>query len=110
MVIEIQTQVRENYGAHAWDGKGECPQYWKNKGGDNYLITDVPYGADVESLVDRALRHLDLPRSDDYYQEYVIGTETHPDDYVPWSEQEEISYYGRIIHPARRISFDELSR
>ena len=110
MIVEIQTQVRENYGTHDWDGNGDVPQYWKNKGGDEYYITDVPEGADVESLVDRALRHLDLPRSDDYFQEYVVGTETHPDTHVPWREQEDISYYGRIIHPARRITFNELSR
>jgi hypothetical protein len=109
MVIEIQTQVRENYGAHTWDGKGECPQYWKNKGGDNYLITNVPEGADVESLVDRAVRELKIHRDDNFYQEYVIGTEIHPDGYVSWSEQEEIDYYGRIIHTTPRISFDELS-
>ena len=26
-------QVWENYGAHNWSGEGECPQYWKPKGG-----------------------------------------------------------------------------
>ena len=38
MLLHIQTQYRENYGAHSWDGKGSCPQYWKNKGGDDYLV------------------------------------------------------------------------
>lgn len=38
MKLVIRTQFRENYGAHDWDGKGECPQYWKNKGGDTYVI------------------------------------------------------------------------
>ena len=23
--LVIQTQVKENYGVHDWDGKGECP-------------------------------------------------------------------------------------
>ena len=27
------TQIRENYGAHDWDGKDTCPDYWKMKGG-----------------------------------------------------------------------------
>lgn len=35
------TQVRENYGAHGWDGRGECPQYWKNKGGSEYLLATL---------------------------------------------------------------------
>ncbi len=34
----VTTQYRENYGAHQWDGEGECPQYWKNKGGDTYIV------------------------------------------------------------------------
>ena len=40
MKIVFQTQIRENYGAHDWDGKGECPQYWKFKGG-NTFVADV---------------------------------------------------------------------
>ena len=44
MYIVFQTQHRENYGAHDWDGKGECPQYWKFKGGDTYIakVSFVP--------------------------------------------------------------------
>ena len=38
MKVVIYTQFRENYGAHDWDGKGECPQYWKNKGGSCYVV------------------------------------------------------------------------
>jgi len=33
-------QYRENYGAHAWNGEGECPQYWKNKGGHEEVVAD----------------------------------------------------------------------
>ncbi len=41
MKIVITTQVRENYGAHDWDGVGECPQYWKCKGGDTYVVPNL---------------------------------------------------------------------
>ena len=41
MMIVIRTQYHENYGAHDWDGEGECPQYWKAKGGSEYKILDV---------------------------------------------------------------------
>ena len=41
MKLVIQTQYKENYGAHDWDGKGECPQYWKFKGGDTYVVRNV---------------------------------------------------------------------
>ena len=38
MKLLITTQVYENYGAHDWDGKGLCPQYWKAKGGSDYVV------------------------------------------------------------------------
>jgi hypothetical protein len=41
MKIVISTQIRENYGAHDWDGVGQCPQYWKCKGGDIYVIPEL---------------------------------------------------------------------
>ena len=37
----ITTQVYENYGAHDWDGVGECPQYWKAKGGNDYVVKNI---------------------------------------------------------------------
>jgi hypothetical protein len=37
MKLHITTQYMENYGAHDWDGVGECPQYWKFKGGEDYF-------------------------------------------------------------------------
>ncbi len=36
--LVIQTQHKENYGAHDWDGEGSCPQYWKFKGGNTYVV------------------------------------------------------------------------
>lgn len=33
-------QYKENYGAHDWDGTGECPQCWKYKGGDSLVLMD----------------------------------------------------------------------
>lgn len=108
MVIEIQTQVRENYGAHAWDGKGECPQYWKNKGGEAYLITDVPEGVDVESLVDRAVRKLEIHRDDNFFQEYVIDTRVCPDGHQTYDELDQLEFSGKITYPSTRTNFNDL--
>ena len=41
MILVIHTQYRENYGSHDWDGKGECPQYWKFKGGSTYVVPNI---------------------------------------------------------------------
>jgi len=41
MNILLEAQYKENYGAHDWDGKGQCPQYWKYKGGKSYVFTNA---------------------------------------------------------------------
>jgi len=32
ILVQITAQCHENYGAHNWNGQGECPQAWKPKG------------------------------------------------------------------------------
>ena len=54
MMLVIRTQYMENYGAHDWDGQGECPQYWKMKGGSEYKITNVPLNIDYQEVVSMA--------------------------------------------------------
>jgi len=75
--IVIFTHVRENYGAHDWDGKGECPQYWKNKFGDEYSV----FVGDTNKVVELGRKGLlkmaqELAekhgRNSDYYQEYMV--------------------------------------
>ena len=41
MKLVIDTQFCENYGAHEWDGQGECPQHWKFKGGETYVVLNI---------------------------------------------------------------------
>jgi len=64
----ITTQYRENYGAHDWDGTGECPQYWKNKFGTEYMIKGAPSIMDAEHFVDRF-----ICEKSDYSDEFVVG-------------------------------------
>lgn len=52
----VATQYRENYGAHNWDGTGVCPQFWKNKGGDEYVV-DVADNV-LEAMSDVAVAKL----------------------------------------------------
>lgn len=43
-LVNIYAQIEENYGAHNWDGQGECPQYWKKKGTQMFQVNiDVDY-------------------------------------------------------------------
>ena len=74
MIIVVHTQYKENYGAHDWDGKGECPQYWKFKGGSTYFVTDVSVEqAQSPAFWDSIHEAIELR---DYYQEeYIVSSE-----------------------------------
>lgn len=76
--VVAQTQIQENYGAHCWNGEGECPQYWKFKGGNEYQVVigdanDVlALGSDgIAAIVDKIAAKVE--RNDEYFREYVIG-------------------------------------
>lgn len=83
MAILVSTQYRENYGAHDWDGQGECPQYWKSKGGRDILIYGAEESAsDVDvALVVGALRSK-IEHNTYYSTEEIIGWELVHDNYV----------------------------
>ena len=72
----VHTQYRENYGAHDWDGTGECPQYWKNKGGNTYVLDS---GVDVDAF------HRALAYKSDHAEEFVI--ESYGSDELPEHEE-----------------------
>lgn len=77
MKLFISTQYKENYGAHSWDGEGECPQYWKFKGGENY-VAFLDEGEDVDGAIE-CLTHL-IEYADHGSAEYIIGLEVLEDD------------------------------
>lgn len=67
--IVFHTQYCENYGAHAWDGTGECPQHWKNKGGSTYVVESPELMEDPAALAD--IRKL-IAYKNDYSEAYII--------------------------------------
>lgn len=103
MKLIIYTQVYENYGAHDWDGRGECPQYWKAKGGNEYVIRNVEPAA-KQLYHDAAV--LKINESSDYYREYVIGSDIVADDYLTEFERSQLDYDGRIPYPAVEVTVD----
>jgi len=71
MKLVLHTQFRENYGAHDWDGEGECPQYWKMKGGNTYICEmDLEQAQSEEfyNLIEGCVTH-----KSEYAEEYVVG-------------------------------------
>ena len=97
----ITTQVRENYGAHDWDGQGACPQYWKCKGGSDYVVLDIDVNkaSDVYAAVQSKCE-----QHDDYYVESVIDWEVVADDYLTYDERDQVEYDGKITYPAKQLA------
>ncbi len=60
-------QYAENYGAHDWDGEGQCPQYWKMKGsGEVLAMQNVTLANLPEAIKEVEARLSELGHSDDY--------------------------------------------
>lgn len=74
MKVVIYTQHKENYGAHDWDGKGECPQYWKFKGGNTYVVHGVSVAQGQDAQWWDALYAAIESRSESF-EEYIISAD-----------------------------------
>jgi hypothetical protein len=100
MKLLITTQVRENYGAHDWDGVGECPQYWKSKGGNEYVLRDFK-GSDGQA--EYAVNELrdQFESNNDYFHEYALSWEIVADDFLTEFEHDQMECDGEIRWPAK---------
>ena len=105
MMLVIRTQFMENYGAHDWDGTGECPQYWKMKGGSEYKITDVPLNIDYQEVVSMA----NVEKDNEYCREYILDWSMEADDYLSWFEKSQLEYDGKITCAEPTIEYSELN-
>ena len=93
MNVEVSTQIRENYGAHEWDGVGECPQYWKSKGGEDWVIMNAPTVEDAEHFVE----HYIVGEDSEYSTESVVSASEVPIDHRTWLE----GCTGEVDHSIR---------
>ena len=106
MMLVIDTQYMENYGAHDWDGKGECPQYWKFKGGNEFKVTNVPLNIDYAEVVEAVRK--DIEESNDFYRVDIISWGIESDDYLAWFEKSQLDYEGEITYPEPTLDYNEL--
>jgi hypothetical protein len=106
MMLVIDTQYMENYGAHDWDGKGECPQYWKAKGGSEFKVTGIPRNVDVDHVL--FMLGQEVQWSDNGSTSNVIGTHIEEDDYLSWFEKSQMEYDGRVVFAEPSISYADL--
>lgn len=103
MKLLITTQIHENYGAHDWDGVGECPQYWKAKGGNDYVVKAFRGGEEAATALVMAVRSR-IEESSDYYQESIIGWDVVEDDYLTEFERSQLEWDGEILYPAKELT------
>lgn len=104
-MLVIRTQFMENYGAHDWDGTGECPQYWKMKGGSEYKITDVPLNIDYQEVVSMA----NVETDNIGCREYILDWSLESDDYLSWFEKSQLEYDGKITCAEPIIEYSEIN-
>ena len=102
MKLLITTQVYENYGAHDWDGVGECPQYWKAKGGNDYVVKKINVNKVTETVM--ALRG-QIEQDNNGFRETIIGWEVVANDYLTEFEKDQLEYEGVIRFPAKELAW-----
>ena len=101
MKLLITTQNLENYGAHDWDGVGECPQYWKAKGGSDYVVKNFTNFNNTTEVV-MALRG-QIEEDSEYFRSSIIDWEVVADDYLTEFEQDQLDYEGKIRFFAKEL-------
>ena len=113
MKLVIITQVRENYGAHDWNGVGNVPHYWKNKGGSEYILEDLEhYLSPNDDFFDKKVRMIvesmlpNIESISDYMTETIINFAIEDDDYMSQFEQSQLEYEGFIRFYEPRIDID----
>ena len=102
----VTTQYRENYGSHDWNGKGDCPQYWKSKGGEVYIVDD---SIDIKIFEDT------IVYSDNYSEESVVNviecSEDEADSKLdPWEIRTYVSRYENGMFKMSEVIDNEESK
>ena len=114
MKLVISTQCRENYGAHDWDGQGSVPQYWKNKGGSEYIVDDIEhfvaidddfFAKNIQSIVYDYIAQK-IEQKSDYFEETIINYSIEDNDYMPEFEKSQLEYEGSIRFYEPRLDIE----
>ena len=107
MKLHITCQYMENYGAHDWDGKGECPQYWKFKGGEDFfypLGQFAPNAEHIEELIEYFRPQVEW--DDVGSRQYIVGYGIVEDSFMTEFERSQLEYDGAIAYPAKVLTME----
>jgi hypothetical protein len=94
----------ENYGAHDWNGEGECPQRWKFKGGSEYKVLGVPLNIDYQVVVEAA----GVEYSNEGASESIISWSVEADDYMSEFEKSQMEYDGVVSSPEPTMDYSDI--
>ena len=99
MMLVVSTQYSENYGT-------EDQPYWKNKGGSEYKVLNVPNNLTIEQMVEQVRDQVEYssPKS----EEFIVGYSLQPDDWLSGFEQSQLEYDGEINHPEPTIEWNDI--
>lgn len=104
MKLHITTQISENYGAHDWDGEGTCPQYWKFKGGNDYMIKLGDAGRSDEAIAELVEYFRPSIECDNVgFREFIMGYGVVADDFLTDFEKSQLEYDGRIVYGSTEL-------
>jgi hypothetical protein len=99
-MLVIRTQYRENYGT-------EDQPYWKNKGGQEYKVKNVPSNENITTIIENINN---IEYSNSMSQQFVINWSWENDDYLSWFEQSQLEYDGEILFPEPVIEYEDLCK
>ena len=98
----ITTQVYENYGAHDWDGTGECPSYWKPNGGSDYVVKNINVNRVTETVMGVRSQ---IEQDNQAFRETIIDFEVVADDALTEFEQSQLAYEGVIRYGSKVLAW-----
>lgn len=98
----VSTQFMENYGS------AENPR-WKFKGGSEYVVARFSSWNEIANLGQDGLAKLarqkisefDIEYANSGSSEYVVDWSVEEDDWLSWSEQNQLEFDGKITFPMK---------
>ncbi len=99
-MLVIRTQYRENYGT-------EDQPYWKNKGGQEYKVENVPSNENITTIIENINN---IEYSNSMSQQFVINWSWENDDYMSEFEQSQLEYDGVIQFREPVIEYEDLCK
>ena len=99
-MLVIHTQYRENYGT-------EDQPYWKNKGGQEYKVKNVPSNENITTIIENINN---IEYSNSMSQQFVIFWSIQDDDYLCWFEKSQLEYDCKILFAESVIEYEDLCK